>query len=429
MQEINIKGLNETIYYEVSSFGLPIYMWKNNNKSSYYLSLAVKYGSLHTDYKVNGKAVNSPKGIAHYLEHLKFNEKDGTTASDFFEKSGSSSNAFTTFEYTNYEVFGTDSFSLNLNHLLDFVYTPYFTSKLVNKERGIINEEIKMGMDNPYNKLYFEFFKNIFHKYNYRYEVAGTVEDVKEITVGDIKTTFETFYHPENMFLVITGNFNPYEAIEIVNNNLSMKEFKKFPKIEMIDLKEKSTVCEKEKVLYENVELPKIKMGIKLKRSLFNELDDPTLNIASSILLRTNFGGSSDFNEFLKANRLVEYIKANRDIHNDYLVLSITFESRCPEEAIKVITKKLKNMEIDESCIERRSKSNVAGLVLDFDNVNAVNNMIQSNIIQYGKIIDNMKEIYESINLDTLKYVLDKIKIDKSNLTILKLLPKKDVNE
>lgn len=429
MQEINIKGLNETIYYEISSCGLPIYMWKNNNKSNYYLSLAVKYGSLHTDYKINGKTIHSPKGIAHYLEHLKFNEKDGTSANDFFEKSGSNSNAFTTFEYTNYEVVATDSFSENLNHLLDFVYTPYFTSKLVNKERGIITEEIKMGMDNPYNKLYFEFFKNIFHKYNYRYEVAGTVDDVKEITVEDIKKTFETFYHPENMFLVITGNFNPYEAVEIVNKNLSTKEFKKFPKIEMIDLKEKSTVCEKEKVLYENVELPKIKMGIKLKRSLFNELDDPSLYIATSILIRTNFGGSSDFNEFLKANRLVEYIRANREIYNDYLVLSLTFESRCPEEAIKVITKRLKNMEIDKSCIERRSKSNIASLVLEFDNVNAVNNMIQSNIIQYGKIIDNMKEIYESINLDTLKYILDKIKIDKSNLTILKLLPKQDVTE
>lgn len=424
MEEISIKGLNETIYYEVSSSGLPIYMWKNNNKSSYYLSLGVKYGSLHTDYKLNGKTIHNPKGIAHYLEHLKFNEKDGTTASDFFEKSGSSSNAFTTFEYTNYEVIGTDSFLDNLNHLLDFVYTPYFTSKLVNKERGIITEEIKMGMDNPYNKLYFDFLKNVFNKYNYRYEVSGTVEDVKEITVDDIKKTFETFYHPENMFLVITGNFNPYEAVEIVNNNLKNKKFKKFPKIEMIDTKEKNSVCEKEKVLFENIELPKVKMGVKLKKNLFKDIDDVTLYIASSILLRTNFGGSSEFQEFLKTNRLVEYIKATREIYNDYLVISLTFESRCPEEAIKIITKKLKNMEMDESCIERRLKSNIAGFVLDFDSVSAVNNMIQSNLIQYGKIIDNMKELYEKVNVETLKYILAKIKIDKSNLTILKMFPK-----
>lgn len=424
MQEINIKGLNETIYYEVSKKGLPIYMWKNESKSNYYLSLAVKYGSMHTDYKVGGKCIHAPKGIAHYLEHLKFNEKDGTSANDFFEKSGSSSNAFTTFEYTNYEVIATDNFEENLNHLLDFVYTPYFTSKLVNKERGIICEEIKMGMDNPYNKLYFEFFKNIFHKYNYRYEVAGTVEDVKEITVDDIKTTYETFYHPENMFLVVTGNFNPYEVVELVNKNLEIKEFSKFKKPEVIDQKESSSVCEKEKVLYENVEIPKIKIGVKLKKSLFKDIDDVSLYIASSILMKTNFGGTSDFQEFLIKNRLVEYIRPNRDIYGDYLVLSLTFESRCPEEAIKIITKQLKNMEVDESCIKRRCKANVSGLVLDFDNVTSVNNIIQSNLIQYNKIIDNLKELYEKMDLETLNEVLSKIKIDKSNLTILKLLPK-----
>lgn len=428
MQEIKIKGLNETIYYEVSSSGLPIYMWKNIKKSNYYLSLGVKYGSLHTDYKINGKTVHSPKGIAHYLEHLKFNEKDGTSASDFFEKTGTNCNAFTTFEYTNYEVIGTEFFEENLNHLLDYVYTPYFTSKLINKERGIITEEIKMGMDNPYNKLYFEFFKNVFHKYNYRYEVAGTVDDIKQITIDDIKDTYETFYHPENMFLIITGNFNPYEAIEIVNKNLLNKTFPKFKKIELLDQKESSSVCEKEKVLYENVEIPKVKLGIKLKKSLFKGIDDISLYIAFSILLRNNFGGTSDFQEFLISNRLVEYIRTHRDIYNDYIVISLTFESRCPEEAIKLILKQLKNMEIDEECLRRRCKANIANLVLDFDNVNVVNNMIQSNLIQHGKIIENMKEIYENFDIETINTILSKIKIDKSNLTILKLLPKEDIN-
>ena len=424
MQEINIKGLNETIYYALSNKGLPIYMWKNESKSNYYLSLAVRYGSLHTDYKINGKTIHSPKGIAHYLEHLKFNEKDGSSANDFFERSGSNANAFTTFEYTNYEVIATDNFNENLNHLLDFVYTPYFTSRLVNKERGIIVEEIKMGMDNPYNKLYFEFFKNIFHKYNYRYEVAGTVDDVKEITVDDIKKTYENFYHPENMFLVVTGNFNPYEVIEIVNKNLDSKEFKKYSKIEIVDQKEPASVYETEKVLYENVEIPKIKMGVKLKKSIFKNIDDISLYIATSILMKTNFGSTSDFQEFLIKNRLVEYISPGRDIYGDYLILFLIFESRCPEEAIKIITKQFKNMEVDESCIKRRCKSNIAGLVLDFDNVNAVNNIIQSNVIRYDSIVDNIKKLYENMNIDILKDVLGKIKIDKSNLTILKFLPK-----
>lgn len=426
MQEIKLKGLNEIIYYEVTPSGLPVYMWKNDKKSNYYLSLAVKYGSLHTDYTKDGVKIHSPKGIAHYLEHLKFNEDDKTNANDFFEKTGTSSNAFTTFEYTNYEVIGTDNFLENLNHLLDYVYNPYFTQKLLNKERGIISEEIKMGLDNPYNKLYYEFFKNVFHNYNYRYEVAGTVDDIKEITLKDIIETYNNFYHPENMFLVITGNFNPYEAIEIVNNNLSNKDFPAFSKVEIINGVEPKSVCTSEKTLYENVEIPKVKIGLKLKKNVFKDYNDIKIYIALSILLRTNFGSTSDFREFLLTNRLVESISTTREIYNDYVVIGITFESKCPSEAIKVITEKLKNMEIDELSIDRRCKANIANLVLEFDNVIAVNNSIQSNIIQYGKIIDDMKEIYENFDYNSLNDILKKIKIEKNNLTILKLLPKND---
>lgn len=425
MKKININGIDETIYYDKSTNGLPVYIWQNDKKSNYYLSLNVKYGSINTDYKLGNEINHSPKGIAHYLEHLKFNEKGGTSANEFFEKSGSYSNAFTTFDFTSYEVNSTTNFKENLDHLLEFVLTPYFTSSLINKERGIISEEIKTGNDNPFNKLYYEFNNNIFKKYNYKYEVAGTIEDIKKIGIEDIKKAYNTFYNPNNMFLVVCGNVNPYETMEIVNKNLGNKKFKKFLKPIMLNKKEPEEVNIKEQELMENVEIPKVKIGIKLKKSLFKNISDVELYIISSIILKSNFGNTSEFKEYLLNNNIAEYISVSREIYQDYLVLSIIFESRIYNEAIKIIKEKLSKLEIDENTIKRRIKSNISSLVLTFDNVNSVTSLINNDIMQYGKINNNIYDIYNKITLKKVKYVLNKIKTDKNNITILKLLPKK----
>ena len=243
MQEIEIKGLDEKIYYEECDSALPVYMWVNDKINSYYMTLSVKYGSIHTEFKTskNGKIIKVPTGIAHFMEHVKFNEKGGLTANDFFDKLGSDINAFTTFEYTNYQVYANSFFKENLNHLLDYVMTPYFTKSLINKEKNIIVEEAKADEDNPYSKLYFGMYNNLFHNYNYKNKVIGEVDDIKRTTVEDIKLIFNTFYHPKNMFLVITGNFNPYEAMQIVKDNLSKKEFKKFVEPIIIKQKEDAT--------------------------------------------------------------------------------------------------------------------------------------------------------------------------------------------
>lgn len=424
MEEIKIKGVNETIYYELSNNSLPIYMWKNEKMSNYYITLSTRYGSIHTDYKLNSKNFHMPKGIAHYLEHLKFNEQDGQNANDFFEKNGSSSNAFTTFDYTSYEVFAIDNLRENLNHLLDFVYTPYFTNSLLNKERGIITEEIKMGQDNPYSKLFFEFYNCLFSKLNYRYEIAGTVEDINSITLGDIKKSFEAFYNPENMFLIVTGNFNPYEVIEIVNDNLGKKEFKKIPQVTMLNKKEPALINNIDQVIYDNVEIPKVKIGIKLRKSLFNDIDDVSLFVCTSIILNINFGGTSTFKDYLIENNLVEYISVFREFIGDYLILSLTFDSRVPEEAIKVIKKQLNNLTVSEEELTRRCNANLATMIGDYDNISTINENIQFDLIQYNKINTNLYDIYKQIDLNLINKILKQIKCDEKNTCVLKILPK-----
>jgi len=186
MEKISIKGIDEEILYTVSKKGLPIYIWKNEFAKSFYLSLNVLYGSIDTEFTIDNKKYKVPSGIAHFMEHIKFNVDKDTTANDLFDPLGSDINAFTTFKYTSYLVYGTSKLEENLNNLLDYVYNPYFTKEMIKKEKGIITSEINMGKDQPYNKLYYEFNKALYHKEKFRNLVTGDIDGDGVITGNDL---------------------------------------------------------------------------------------------------------------------------------------------------------------------------------------------------------------------------------------------------
>ena len=226
MKEIEIKGIKEKIYYEKIGKQMPIYIWKNEKVKGVFSALCVRFGSIHQEFKIEGenKYNKVPSGIAHFLEHLNFYEPDGTTATDYYAQYGSEVNAFTTFDYTCYHVYATNAIKENLDHLLDFVLTPFFNKKMVNKERNIIIEELTMDKDIPETKLYFTHYANLFHKYKYNETITGTKEDVEKTTLEDIELVYNTFYHPKNMFLIVTGNVNPYEIVKNVEENIKEKK-------------------------------------------------------------------------------------------------------------------------------------------------------------------------------------------------------------
>ena len=224
MEELELKGLNEKIYVYKTKCGLPVYMWVNEKVSSMYASLSVKYGSIHTKFKIGKKIYEVPNGIAHFLEHIKFNIDEETTAHDEFYKFGGDANAFTTFDYTSYIVFATNNKKENLEELLNFVYNPFFTKKSVAKEKGIIVEESNMGLDDPYNVVFFHTLLNVLQKSKYRNTITGTPDEVNSISLEDVKLVYDHFYHPENMFLTLTGNFNPYEMASLVEATSDFKD-------------------------------------------------------------------------------------------------------------------------------------------------------------------------------------------------------------
>lgn len=427
MEELELKGLNEKIYVYHTKCGLPIYMWVNEKVSSMYASLSVKYGSIHTKFKIGKKTYEVPNGIAHFLEHVKFNIDEETTAHDEFYKLGGDANAFTTFDYTSYIVFATNNKKENLEELLNFVYNPFFTKKCISKEKGIIVEEANMGLDDPYSIVFFHSLLNTLQKSKYRNTITGTQDDVTSITLEDVKLVYDTFYHPENMFLTLTGNFNPYEMACLVEDNLSKKKFGKYLNPIIIKENEPKKVTTKYKEEYINVTYPRLKFSIKMDMSRFKNYSSLELKILTSLLFNINFGATSDFKDELMEKGLIQNMNVTCDVYDDTFVVTINVTSNFKEEIIKKVKEKLENLSISELDFKRKKNATIATLILDYEDLENVSYRIQDDVLNNGGIVTNLKEILEDETIDDLKNIIDLLDFD--NISINVFLPKENQKE
>ena len=427
MEELELKGLNEKIYVYHTKCGLPIYMWVNEKVSSMYASLSVKYGSIHTKFKIGKKTYEVPNGIAHFLEHVKFNIDEETTAHDEFYKLGGDANAFTTFDYTSYIVFATNNKKENLEELLNFVYNPFFTKKCISKEKGIIVEEANMGLDDPYSIVFFHSLLNTLQKSKYRNTITGTPDDVTSITLEDVKLVYDTFYHPENMFLTLTGNFNPYEMACLVEDNLSKKKFGKYLNPIIIKENEPKKVTTKYKEEYINVTYPRLKFSIKMDMSRFKNYSSLELKILTSLLFNINFGATSDFKDELMEKGLIQNMNVTCDVYDDTFVVTINVTSNFKEEIIKKVKEKLENLSISELDFKRKKNATIATIILDYEDLENVSYRIQDDVLNNGGIVTNLKEILEDETIDDLKNIIDLLDFD--NISINVFLPKENQKE
>lgn len=420
MKEIVLEGLEEKIYEYTTKNGLKVYMWINEKVNGCFASLSVKYGSIHTKFKVGKKVYTVPNGLAHFLEHIKFNMKEDVTAHDEFIKIGGDSNAFTTFKYTSYIVFATQNKIENLNLLLDFVYNPYFTKKMISKEKGIIVEESNMSNDDPYSKIFYDNLKNVLQKSNYRNLITGEVEDIKEISLDDVEIVYDTFYHPKNMFLTITGNFNPYEMAKTVEDNLAKKEFREFQEVDIISESEPKKVTKD--YIEENVGItyPRVKYSLKIPINKFKNVEMIDLKLLCDLILNINFGSTSEFRSDLILKGLVTSMGYSLDIYEEYLVITITANTNYQDEVIKLIREKFDNLEVDEKDIVRKRNAAIATLILDYEDIEQVNMKIQDDIINEGEIITDLKIRVASINQEKLESVINYINNDNVAISVFK---------
>ena len=421
MKEIVLKGLDEKIYVDKCDNGMPIYMLVNDLVNNFYITLNVKYGSIDTEFKLEDSEeyIKVPDGIAHYLEHVNFNIGDDETAHDIFKKYGAQINAYTTFDFTSYEVFGNSHFEENINNLLDYVQKPYFTDKLIEKERGIIIEEVKMGKNRPGHKLYYGMNKALFKKDKRRNLVTGEVKDVKKITTEHLKLVFDNFYHPQNMFVVITGNFDPEEAARIIKENQSKKEFIKYKNPVVKVEKEPKAVNKEYDSIECNVEIPKGKLCYKMPLEIFGDIDQMVLGIHLGAILRNNFGNTSLLREELLEKKLVTGVGASSDIEKGLLVIEISFESEHVDEVLEILKKKMEHLEINKEDIIRRRRANIASLINGFDDIEYVNSDISYQLIIYNKIYDDIFDLYNNTSIDIAESIIDKMDLSNNSTVIL----------
>ena len=423
MKKITINQTNEILYYEKLNNGLEVYIVPNKNQKNFYITYNTKFGSINTEFKTStDKSFKKvPNGIAHYLEHLMFNMENGT-AFDFYSKLGSSINAFTTYNLTCYEVYSSTYFKENLNYLLEYVETPYFTNELVNNERGIITEEIKMYDNNPNTELTYSSYKNIFINDKRKNLISGTAEDIKKITKENLLDCYNTFYNPNNMFIVITGNVNPEEAIAIIEKRENERPIKNINIIKK-EITEPKKVNKKYEEIKMNVETNKVNISYKIPKKQFNKLNVTSidLNIYISIIFNLLFGSTSIIQEKLISSKIIQNgININKTFTKDYIIVSLTTETDYVDTFIKLVQETLDNIKIDSCDLDRKLKVYKSNYILHFDEIELVNNNIQDNIIEYNKFINDYMDIYDNINIDILNKVIDTLKIKEESILVIK---------
>ncbi len=218
-EEIKSERLCEKVLYARHPSGLDIYIAPKQGYSSQYAIFGTKYGSIDNKFTVGGETLTVPEGIAHYLEHKLFESEDGDAFSRYAE-TGASANAYTSFDRTCYLFSSTSKFTQSLEILLDFVQNPYFTAQTVEKEQGIIGQEIKMYDDSPEWRVMFNFLDAVYHTHPVKIDIAGTVETISHITAELLHKCYSAFYNLNNMTLCIAGDVSPEEVAEVADRVL-----------------------------------------------------------------------------------------------------------------------------------------------------------------------------------------------------------------
>ncbi len=420
MKAIELKGLDQTLYYEKLENGLEVYMLPYKNKSNYTMHYLTKYGSIQTTFIPYGEKekITVPDGIAHFLEHKMFEQEDGVDPFTYAAKTGTYSNASTNFECTRYYFEGNQAFQDNLNYLLDFVGSPYFTDENVEKEKGIIAEEIKQYDDEVEWVFEEEMKKALLQKDNHRVDIAGTIESINTITKEDLYNTYYTFYQPSNMFLVISGDFKVEDAITTIKNNETLRNAKTNFKVKVFQEEEPLAVNEKIKELEFNVVNTKVGYGIKIP--IKHIKDKYLFNLYIGLMLSIKFGLSSVFREKLKKEQLMTSFYMEREIVGEYLIIVFKADSETPFELIEEIKKELANIEIPEEEINRLKKVWISSEVIMIDNINMSLENIVDDIIEFGDIIPNKVEIFRSLNKKDYDKILSSIDFSNSSTVIIR---------
>ncbi len=219
MKDTYYERIGETVYRETLPNGLMVCVVPKPGFARSYAFFATRYGGMDVRFQLNGNWLDTPAGIAHYLEHKMFDTKEGNALQEL-AKNGAEPNAFTSNAMTGYYFDSTEHFEENLKILLSFVSVPYFTDESVEKEQGIIGQEIRMIEDNPDWQIYTRLMQALYQRSTGRISVAGSVESIREITAQTLYDCHKAFYTPSNMILTVVGDVDPVHVTDLARRVL-----------------------------------------------------------------------------------------------------------------------------------------------------------------------------------------------------------------
>ena len=393
MEIINNETLLEKLYFEEMNNGLKVYLLPKPDFSKTYGLFSTKFGSIDTTFVPldEKEMIKVPDGIAHFLEHKMFEMKDGD-ASDKFAALGANTNAFTSSTRTAY-LFNTTSHEKEcVELLLDFVQDIYLTNQTVEKEKGIINQEIGMYDDDPDWRCYFGSIQNLYQEHPVKIDIAGTVETVSQIDKETLEKCYHTFYHPSNMMLFVVGQFDVEEMMGLIRNNQQKKSFIKESAIQRKVVKEPNDVAKKNEVLKMDVLMPKVIVSMKINDILDNPLERLKRELSMNLLLDLLFAKSSPlYEEWMNEDLINDSFSANFTQERDYCFLQIggdTFVPQKLKDKIMDLIDNIQQIKISETDFLRVKKKNIGILISVFNSPESIANLFSRYYFEGHMIFD-----------------------------------------
>lgn len=419
VQIIENSKVKEKVYIEKLENGLTVMIIPKKGIQKKYMIWGTNYGSNESSFVVPGEeeVTTVPNGVAHFLEHKLFEQENGTNSLDVLTALGVEANAYTTNDHTAYLFECTDNFYEAMDELMDYVQHPYFTDENVEKEKGIIGQEIMMYDDYPDWRVYLNAMKAMYHNNPVKIDIVGTIETISKIDKEILYKCYNTFYNPSNMTMVLCGDFEPEAILEEVKKRLI--DTKPSGEIKRIYPEEPEEIVQEKIEQKLEVSQPLYAIGIK-----DNGKADVKKHIAIEILLNLIIGRSSNLYKELY-NEGIIYAQPSLDYEftKIYSHVLITGQSNEPEkvyEKFKNEVKRLKIEGIDPEDFERMKKMIYGGYVKEYNDVTDIARMFLADSFKGMNSFDYLEEI-KGVTVEYLEQILkDVFQEEKMIISIVK---------
>ncbi|SDC88318.1 Predicted Zn-dependent peptidase [Paenibacillus sp. UNCCL117] len=409
MQTIPYPQVKETLYTETLPNGLSVFILPKPGFQKTYATFSTKYGSIDNHFRVEGQPEQKvPDGIAHFLEHKMFEEPTGDIFS-VFAAQGASANAFTSFDRTAYLFSATGQIRENLTTLINFVQNPYFTDENVEKEKGIIGQEINMYADNPDWRSYFGLIETMYHVHPVHIDIAGTVASIAQISKEMLYECYHTFYHPTNMSLFVVGGVDPEEIMELIRSNQAAKTFKPQGEILRLFDQEPGTVKQARKTTKLPVSVPKCLFGCKEPEQPLRGRDMLKRELTMKVLLDALLSSSSAIYQKLYDEQLIsDNFGSEYNIAEQYAFSVLGGDTKDPELLISRVQEEIdrvKQTGVSQTDFERSRKKKIGGFLRQLNSPEAIANEFTKYRFKDADLFDVLP-VYEELTLEEVNSLL-----------------------